>query len=294
MRPGRYRRAQRETNNAETPVSEGHIAFRPYYPDRPRQRSDAIGSAASGVRFEEVPCTYARYCEQPMDWRTRLAGFGSTASLFALMLAAALFTWKAVRSPVVSTTRPLTVMELAPLAAPAEPVREVAPGPQQVESQEARPVVKPDIVIPTPLIRLVPPPLSATETHEPLVEVIDPGPPVPETTAPKNIVALTPASRVSNNAQPNWEGQILAHLERFRRYPARARAARHQGTVLVRFVMNRAGMVLSSQIVQKSGSRDLDQAALDTLQRAQPLPAIPKEKPDSVELTVPVDFQIKR
>ncbi|EQB11104.1 energy transducer TonB family protein [Sphingobium lactosutens] len=57
--------------------------------------------------------------------------------------------------------------------------------------------------------------------------------------------------------------------------------------------MNRTGMVLSSVIVKKSGSFDLDQAALDTLKRAQPLPAIPADRPDVVELTIPVEYNLR-
>ncbi|WP_231923299.1 energy transducer TonB family protein [Sphingobium cloacae] len=131
------------------------------------------------------------------------------------------------------------------------------------------------------------------EKREQEVEVVDPGPPVPETTAPKSIAAPA-ASRASNDAQPNWEGQILAHLERFRRYPARARAARQEGTAFLRFTMNREGQVLSATIFKKSGSFDLDRAALDTLQRAQPLPPIPAGRPDVVELTIPVEFYLRR
>jgi protein TonB len=147
---------------------------------------------------------------------------------------------------------------LQPLAAPPEPVRNVAPGPEQVEKQEAElePVTEP---IPIPLVQFPMPNISARDTREPL-KITDPGPAVSETTAPKSVAAPT-ANRLSNDARPNWEGLILAHLERFRRYPARARAARQQGTVHVRFRMNRAGMVLSSAIVKKSGSFDLDRAA---------------------------------
>jgi protein TonB len=57
--------------------------------------------------------------------------------------------------------------------------------------------------------------------------------------------------------------------------------------------MNRVGTVLSSAIVRKSGSFDLDQAALDTLRRAQPLPNIPADRPDVVELTIPVTFSLR-
>ena len=36
-----------------------------------------------------------------------------------------------------------------------------------------------------------------------------------------------------------------------------------------------------------------EQAALDTLQRAQPLPAIPADRPEVVELTIPVEFKLR-
>ncbi|MBT2245920.1 TonB family protein [Sphingobium sp. BHU LFT2] len=225
-----------------------------------------------------------------MDWRTRMAGFGGTASIFGIVLAAALLTWKVVHPPVPSTSRPLTVVNLAPLAAPREPVREVAPGPEQVEKQEAKPEPKRE-VLPVPLIQLPTSPSVKADMQKP-VEIVDPGPPVPETTAPKSIAAPI-ANRLSSEAKPNWEGLVLSHLERFRRYPARARAARQQGVTTIRFTMNRTGMVLSSVIVKKSGSFDLDQAALDTLKRAQPLPAIPADRPDVVELTVPVEYNLR-
>ncbi|GLK46412.1 hypothetical protein GCM10017612_43340 [Novosphingobium resinovorum] len=61
----------------------------------------------------------------------------------------------------------------------------------------------------------------------------------------------------------------------------------------VRFTMNRARFVLSCAIVRKSGSFMLDQAALDTLRRAQPLPAIPAGRLDTVELTVPIEFDLR-
>ena len=191
---------------------------------------------------------------------------------------------------IAATSRPLTVVNLAPLAAPPKPVREVAPGPEQVERQEAKPEPKREM-LPVPLIQL-PTTSSVKADMQKPVEIVDPGPSVPETTAPKNIAAPT-VNWLASEAKPNWEGVIVAHLERFRRYPARARAARQQGVAYVRFKMNRAGMVLSSTILQKSGSFDLDQAALDTLQRAQPLPAIPAERPDVVELTIPVEFKLR-
>ncbi len=291
MKSGGYRGAQLAAAKDETALFEGHVVFRSYYPDNSTRREYTSRPLVVTPPDEHGSHSHTRYCDQPMDWRTRLFGLAGTASIIGLVLAAALFTWKAVYQPVRATSQPLTVVELQPLAAPPEPIRNVAPGPEQVEKQEAEPepVTEP---IPIPLVQLAAPTISARDEREP-VKIIDPGPAVPETTAPKSIAAPS-ANRLSNDARPDWEGLILAHLEHFRRYPARARAARQQGTVTVRFKMNRAGMVLSSAIVQKSGSYDLDQAALDTLKRAQPLPAIPADMADEMQLTIPVEFYLTR
>ena len=290
MKPGSYRGAQLTAASAETSHLEGHVVFRSHYPDGEARRAEARASAVPSPYADDGSRGYSRYCDQPMDWRTRLFGFAGTAAIIGLVVAGALFTWKAVYQPIRTTSQPLTVVDLAPLAAPPEPVRQVAPGPQQVEKQEAQPEPKREVQ-PVPLIQLATTSSVKVDVQKP-VEIVDPGPPVPETTAPKSMAAPT-ANRLANEAKPNWEGLILAHLERFRRYPARARAARQKGAVYVRFTMNRAGILLSSAIVQKSGSFDLDQAALDTLKRAQPLPAIPADRPDVVELTIPVEFRLR-
>ena len=290
MKRGSYRRTQLAAANDEPGLFEGHVIFRSYHPDIPPQRGRAIDPSMACPHVGDMSRGSSRYCDQPADWRTRLFGLAGTASIIGLVLAGALFTWKVVHPRIAATSRPLTVVNLAPLAAPPKPVREVAPGPEQVERQEAKPEPKREM-LPVPLIQL-PTTSSVKADMQKPVEIVDPGPSVPETTAPKNIAAPT-VNRLASEAKPNWEGVIVAHLERFRRYPARARAARQQGVAYVRFKMNRAGMVLSSTILQKSGSFDLDQAALDTLQRAQPLPAIPAERPDVVELTIPVEFKLR-
>lgn len=289
MKPGGYRGSQLAAADDDADLFPGHVVFRSCYPDSSPRREEASAAPAPGPRPDEVLRSYSRYCDQPMGWGTRLFGFTGTASIIGVVLGGALFTWNAVYQPIRATSQPLTVVELQPLAAPPEPVRHVAPGPEQVEKEDAElePVTEP---IPIPLVQFPAPNISARDAREP-IKIIDPGPAVPETTAPKSVAAPT-ANRLSNDARPNWEGLILAHLERFRRYPARAHIARRQGTVYVRFRMNRAGMVLSSSIVKKSGSFDLDQAALDTLQRAQPLPPIPADMADEVELSVPVEYYL--
>jgi len=94
----------------------------------------------------------------------------------------------------------------------------------------------------------------------------------------------------SSSAQ-TWQGRLLAHLERRKRYPAEARARRLQGVAHVRFTMDRQGRVLSAALEHSSGHAALDREALALLQRAQPLPPPPAETPgERITLTVPVEF----
>ena len=79
-----------------------------------------------------------------------------------------------------------------------------------------------------------------------------------------------------------------------RRYPPAAQARRQQGVAHVRFRMNRAGKVLWSRLERSSGFGELDRAAVDAPKRAQPLPQIPAERPDEIELVVPVEFFLAR
>lgn len=256
----------------------------------PGASKDREKSRISPLESGAVPRVYSRYCDQPTDWRSRLFGFSGTATVTAMVFAGGLLTWKTVSPSVWTVSQPLTVIDLAPIATTPEPVREVPPGPDQVERQEAKPEPTRDVP-PVPIVQIPANASIRTDLQKP-VEIVDPGPPVPETTAPKSIAAPA-ANRLASNAKPDWEALILAHLERFRRYPSRARAARQQGVAYVRFTMNRAGMVTSAAIAQKSGSFDLDRSALDTLERAQPLPAIPGDRPDVVEMTIPVVFNLR-
>lgn len=261
-------------------------------------KSYAYGDARISHESTETPPTLAvewmpptRYCDQPMDWRTRLAGLSGTTATLGLAAAVGMLGWHVAENVIVSPSPPV-VVNLRSFEAPPEPAREVPEGPEKVERQEAKPEPKPDVVIPEPLIRLPIPSAAVQDMPEPTIKIVDPGPTVSEATAPKSIAA--PQGRqVSNDVKATWEALVLAHLEKYRRYPARARAARQQGVTHIRFTMNRAGRILSAEIARKSGFFALDQAALATLRRAEPLPAIPEGMPDEVELTVPVEFFIR-
>ncbi|MGA9006642.1 MAG: energy transducer TonB, partial [Xanthobacteraceae bacterium] len=93
---------------------------------------------------------------------------------------------------------------------------------------------------------------------------------------------------------PSWATSVTRRLEQFKRYPARSRDRNEEGVVLLSFVIDRSGHVLSHQIVQGSGHPDLDAEASAMIERAQPLPPFPDSmSQDQLDLTVPVRFSLE-
>lgn len=236
------------------------------------------------------PPAGARYSDRPMAWRTRLAGMSGTGAVGLGVLACLFVTWHMVQ-PAPPPPEPL-VVENMPLSAPPEPVEEVPEGPRQTEQQEQAPQPREEIPplpkpvdVPRTTVLQPPPPPPA-----PPAQAADP---VPETTAPRSLPA-PPARQLASNAEANWQALLLGHLEKFRRYPAAAQARRVQGVAHIRFRVTRDGRVLSSEVLRSAGSPVLDRAAMETLRRAQPLPPIPPEQPDVMEVTVPIEFFMPR
>ena len=86
---------------------------------------------------------------------------------------------------------------------------------------------------------------------------------------------------------------LLAHIAQFQRYPAEARRARMEGAVEVRFILNRNGDILQAWIIASSGIEMLDQEALAAVRRAAPMPQVPLDLPETVDITLPIDFEMK-
>jgi protein TonB len=64
--------------------------------------------------------------------------------------------------------------------------------------------------------------------------------------------------------------------------------------VVVNFALDRMGHVVSSRIVKGSGDASFDQAALDMLQRSDPVPSPPElVAEEGLSFTMPVIFYVK-
>jgi len=123
-----------------------------------------------------------------------------------------------------------------------------------------------------------------------------------EATAPPSIenlpqapVSVAPAQGPGENARrvrATWQKELVAHLDRHKRYPPdRVMKA---AEIVVGFVLDRMGHVLSASIVKGSGDQAFDEAALAMVRRSDPVPAPPPAVADeTLSFTLPVLFRIK-
>lgn len=102
----------------------------------------------------------------------------------------------------------------------------------------------------------------------------------------------TATSQAGNAAISNYPGQVASRLRRALRYPAEARRQRLRGEVHVSFTVAGNGSVSAVSVARSSGSPVLDQAAVETVRRAAPFPAIPPEaRRSNWPFTVPLAFR---
>ena len=91
------------------------------------------------------------------------------------------------------------------------------------------------------------------------------------------------------------EWRVQDWLAQHRHYPRAARRSGAEGTVWVRFVLDRGGDLQGSEILESSGHDILDRAALDLLRKASPFPALPPElTTDEIELVLPIEYDLTR
>jgi protein TonB len=119
----------------------------------------------------------------------------------------------------------------------------------------------------------------------------------PVTATPSPAEAIAPISRsVRSDGPPSaallkFRQALLSHVARYQRYPKAARHDRLYGSVDAIFSMRRDGTVLGVWVTSGSGQPIFDKEAVDTIRRAQPLPAIPSDLPDPITVEATLVFE---
>jgi TonB family protein len=113
--------------------------------------------------------------------------------------------------------------------------------------------------------------------------------------APKAERSVAPAigtGEAARRVRATWQKELMAHLDKHKRYPS-DRVAKG-AEILVGFVLDRRGHVLSASIVKGSGDPAFDEAALAMLHRSDPVPQPPPLVADEgLNFTLPVIFKVK-
>ena len=201
-------------------------------------------------------------------------------------------------APATTPTEAPPVAQAAEEPPPPEPVPEPEPLP---EPPPEPPPVEPEVALPTepppPPPKPAQPKPEPTETPaEKAQPMIAAAPPVAalqaeNAAAPQEGISTLPPS----NVLPDWQGLLLSHLERHKRYPREAQWRRQEGVTYLHFIVDRDGKVLEHSIDQSSGYTLLDEEVMELIERAQPLPPPPAELPGAtLELVVPVQFFVRQ
>lgn len=193
-----------------------------------------------------------------------------------------------------------------------QPVPDVPPVPRaEIIQAVPRPEQKPELVLPnpeprpTPTVEPRPEPRAEVRPESPLPRV---APPQPAPTIQPQIAAVTPPQRdvpqpavpqASVQAPPvaappppvqaartepaaertltsSYEKSLSDLIKKKEKYPDRARRQRWQGTAVVGLSLSVDGQVMEISILESSGREILDEAALEMVRRASPLPRAPE------------------
>ena len=91
----------------------------------------------------------------------------------------------------------------------------------------------------------------------------------------------------------DYFSSLIAWLNQYKNYPAALKKKKQEGVVTLKFTINKKGQLLSASVHKSSGYPLLDKAALDILDKASPMPAIPNSIPrDQLTLIIPLEYSL--
>lgn len=160
---------------------------------------------------------------------------------------------------------------------------------EKIEKVEEEPKETPPTPDPQKLLAPIEPAEVTLPTFAPPPKVEQPQQPVEERER-REETART--ASLGSPLTPQWRARLATHLQRFKRYP---NGSRSTGVTHVEFTLDRKGKLVLTKIVKSSGSDVLDQAAIDMLRRAEPLPPPPAGVDEAqLKMLVPVKFTLPR
>lgn len=118
--------------------------------------------------------------------------------------------------------------------------------------------------------------------------------PSPETAqqAPRSTAPELGTGESLRRVRATWQKELAAHLDKYKRYPGDRSS--QSAEIVIRFVLDRTGHVVSADVARSSGDAAFDGAALALMRRADPVPPPPPSiADDGLSFTMPVIFHAK-
>ncbi len=197
---------------------------------------------------------------------------------------------EAAPSPAEAPPKPLPVFpKLAPLPLPQRPLQPLVTTSEKAERVIPKPPKKPPPPDKPAADALATP--RPEETRDTAIDAA--AAPVSGAKSAANALLGEPSpSARPAGPPPDYIGLVRAQLEKVKRYPAAARAAGIEGTVLLAFTLERSGQVSNWRISHGSGSESLDDEAAAMIHQAvfPPFPAVVDQ--ERLQLIVPLEFSL--
>lgn len=180
-------------------------------------------------------------------------------------------------------------IEPAPEPEPEPPPPE--PMPEPVSEPEPEPVSK--ATTPLPEVKDVFPQVKEVRENVTLKQDVAGSPPVKVALRPHQFTETEEAlNRKKAKARENFLILVRREIERAKYYPRWARQRGFEGIVTVEFVISQEGKGGDMNIVESSGYKLLDEAALTTLERASPFPKLPEGLGERLKITIPISYRL--
>lgn len=168
---------------------------------------------------------------------------------------------------------------------PKETPRETEDPDRVVNPNEAKKPVEDEAKVATVQTQASQESVAAEATAAPSAEDIPEG--------PRSVTTAEGSGESARRARLTWQKELMARLNKYKRYPADR--ANKSAEIMVGFVLDRMGHVLSTSIVKGSGDPAFDRAALAMVKRSDPVPVPPPAVADEgLNFTVPVIFKVRR
>lgn len=186
----------------------------------------------------------------------------------------------AVKPELKPEPKPEVKPEIKPEPKPAKPEPKVEPKKEEPKKEEPK-KEEPKPVVTAPVVAVPP----AAPVSEQVVTAAD------GTEMTSRTTETAASDRLAEyQLRRDYERKLLSHIGQFKEYPWERLRRKYgsdllynpkQGKATVRVSITREGLVKSARIEQSAGDRILDEAALNMVDKAVPLPAMPDKLTDA-------------